>query len=32
MSISKSNYEKVVEAMKVLEKYPDERRLYELKI
>ena len=29
MSISKSNYEKVVEAMKVLEKYPDEKRLYE---
>ncbi len=29
MGISKSNYEKVVEAMKVLEKYPKEKQMYE---
>ena len=29
MAISKSNYEKVVEAMKVLEKYPKEKQMYE---
>ncbi len=29
MGISESNYEKVVEAMKVLEKYPKEKQMYE---
>ena len=29
MEEEKSNYEKVVEAMKVLEKYPKEREMYE---
>ncbi len=29
MELSKSNYNKVVEAMKVLEKYPKEKQMYE---